>query len=199
MRFIPAKCPNCSAKIKMVKGQSIYKCEFCDYDIIFDDSGKFDTSKMNTEGINPSKFNDNANKVVTIVAGLIILLVTISIGVSVHNMFNKNNVHSYEESISEHHKKSEEFKKNNDMQMFNSSLELNGFEMGYTVGKILNDLPSKMDQYDRKVIVTYKGTEMSNNEDIYNLAKTIEATEFERVDIRTYKDSEGFINRIEIK
>lgn len=176
MKFMAAKCPNCGAKIKMKKGEKFYTCDYCKYDIIFDDAGNFDTDKMNLEGIDLNKFQ-KVFKVVFIIPIIIFLIIFISSIFLISNIMFSNNVST---------------------SSYNIFIDTNGICMGTAVASMLESAISNMEEYDTEITVSYLGEETTDIDKIKEFIIELDTNTFKNYTVLTYKDSDGYVDTIKI-
>lgn len=220
MRFIPAKCPNCGAKIKMKKGEHIYTCEYCKFDIIFDDNNQFDTESMNLSGIDLSKFY-KINPIWFFVPFIILFIIIASIiFFIVIDSFNNESIKdesieiidkiesdltNEKDSNKEQIDKQDVQDKNDDNKketikvspdFFNILIDSNAYENGFSVSNKLNYVVDNINSYNKLITIVYKNEEFTSVEKIKELATNIGKDKFKEYSVDTNKDKYGYINKI---
>lgn len=181
MKFIVAKCPNCGAKIKFKKDEKIYTCEYCKYDILFDDDGGLDKEHMKTENVDLTDLQKKILKKAPIMMFIPIIIFIVFSAVLIFIGF------SLEPSISDV-----------STLHYNIFIDDNGVFYSNEIVVTLNNVISNMEEYDKKIEVVFNDESYTDIDEIKMLILELSNESFVEYSMLSYKDDDGYINKIVI-
>ena len=192
MKFVAAKCPNCGAKLKFEKGKRVYTCDYCRYDLIFDDKGRFDINSMNLDNIDMDALNKQIrgfgkiSKKVVLIFSIFFFIVFTFIIVHFFYTFSKIN-----DAISG----SNQNENNVTSTGFNFFINNTGIMKQETLSFFLNEVIETINDYNRDVIVEFNGVEKTTTLEIAEIINELDSDD-SKYFVSNSKDSDGYIIKI---